>query len=67
MLADEQTSPEQFAIYRRMTQERRLAVAESLFRTARNLKAAWLRSQHQDWTENQVAQEVARIFANART
>jgi len=41
--------------------------AESLCWSARELKAAWLRSQHGDWTENQVAREVARIFANARS
>jgi hypothetical protein len=67
MLADEQTSPEQQEIFRRMTPERRLAMAESLWWTAWELKAAWLRSQHRDWTENQVTREVARIFANART
>jgi hypothetical protein len=35
MLTDEQTSPEQFAIYRRMTPERRLAQAEQLLDGAR--------------------------------
>lgn len=67
MLADEQTTPEQFAIYRRMTPERRLAVAESLCLTARRMKAAWLRSLHPDWSEEQIKREVARIFSNARS
>jgi len=67
MLADEQTSPEQFAIYRSMTPERRLALAESLCWTAREMKAAWLRSQHADWSESQISQEVVRIFSHART
>jgi len=67
MLADEQTSPEQFAIYRRMTPERRLALAEGLYWTAREMKAAWLRAQHADWSEEQVSREVTRIFSNART
>lgn len=67
MLADEQTSPEQFAAYRRMTPERRLAQAERLYWTARELKAAWLRSLHPDWSEEQVAREVTRIFLNARS
>ncbi|HEU0039014.1 MAG TPA: hypothetical protein VFR76_07050 [Verrucomicrobiae bacterium] len=67
MLADEQPSPEQFAIYRRMSPERRLALAEGLYWTAREMKAAWLRTQHADWSEEQVLREVTRIFSNART
>ena len=67
MLADEQPSPEQLAIYRRMSPERRLALAEGLYWTAREMKAAWLRAQHADWSEAQVLREVTRIFSNART
>ena len=67
MLADEQTSAEQFAIYRRMTPEGRLALAEGLYWTARTMKTAWLRAQHADWSAEQVAREVTRIFSNART
>jgi len=67
MLTDEQTSPEQFASYRRMTPERRLALAEQLCWTAREMKTSWLRSQHPDWPEEQVRREVARIFSHART
>jgi hypothetical protein len=67
VLADEQPSPEQLAIYRRMTPERRLALAEGLYWTARRMKTAWLRSQHADWSEARVLQEVTRIFSNART
>jgi hypothetical protein len=67
MLPDEQTSPEQFAIFRRMTPERRLALAESLFWTAREMKKSWLRAQHADWSEEQIARETTRIFRHART
>jgi Rv0078B-related antitoxin len=67
MLADEQTSPEQFEIYRRMTPERRLAIAEQLYWTARRMKSSWLRSQHPDWPEEKVLREVTRIFSHART
>jgi len=49
-----------------MTPERRLALAEGLCWMARDMKAAWLRTLHADWTEEQVAQEVARIFSHAR-
>jgi len=67
MHADEQTSPEQFVILRSMTPERRLALAEGLCWMARDMKAAWLWTLHANWTEEQVAQEVARIFSHART
>lgn len=67
MLQDEKTSPEQFEAFRRMSPSRRLALAEQLYWSARELKAAWLRSQHADWSEAQVAQEVTRIFRHART
>ena len=53
MLPDEQTSPEQHAVFRQMTPERRLSLAEQLYWSARNLKSAGLRAQHGDWTEEQ--------------
>ena len=67
MLPDEQASPEQIAIFRRMTPEWRLALAERLYWSAREMKAAWLRAQHADWSEEQVLREVTRIFLHART
>jgi hypothetical protein len=67
VLADEQASPEQLAIFRQMTPERRLSLAEQLYWSARELKAAWLRAQHADWSEQQVAREVTRFFTHART
>ena len=67
MLKDEQAPPEQIAAFRRMSPERRLALAEQLYWSAREWKAAWLRTQHGDWSEEQVRAEVTRIFSNART
>ena len=67
MLPDEQTSAEQVAIFGHMTPQRRLALAEQLYWSARELKTAWLRAQHPDWTERQIAREVTRIFTHART
>jgi hypothetical protein len=67
MLPDEQPTPEQLAIYRGMSPERRLEIAEQLYWDARELKAAWVRVQHPDWSETQIAREVTRIFTNART
>jgi hypothetical protein len=65
MLRDEQTSPEQFAAYRAMTGAQRLQVAEQLYWSARKMKLAGLRSQHPDWTEQQLEDEVRRIFTGA--
>jgi hypothetical protein len=67
MLPDEQTAPEQYESFRRMTPERRLALAEQLYWTARELKAAWLRRQHTDWSEDQITRETTRLFTHART
>ena len=67
MLADEQTSLEQFEAYRRMLPERRLALAEQLYWSARQLKGAWLRQCHPDWSDAEVAHEVTRIFTHARS
>ena len=67
MLPDEQTSPEQYEAFRRMPPERRLALAESLYWSARAWKAAWLRAQHPEWSGEQVAREVTRLFLHART
>jgi len=67
MLADEQASPEQIEAFRRMPPERRLALAERLYWSARRMKAAWLRQQHPDWVPEQIDAEVRRIFLHART
>jgi hypothetical protein len=67
VLLDEEMSPEQIEAYRRMTPERRLALAEQLYWSAREWKAAGLRVQHPDWSEAQVAREVTRVFLHART
>jgi hypothetical protein len=67
MWPDEGTCPEQIEISRRMTSGRRLEIAEQLYWSARKWKAAWLKAQHADWSEEQVAREVTRIFRDART
>jgi hypothetical protein len=65
MLADEQTSPEQFALLRALSGERRLQLAEEMFWSSRRLKAAGVRYQHPDWSEEKVIAEVNRIFLHA--
>ena len=67
MLRDEQTTHEQFEAFRRMTPERRLALAENLYWSARELKKSWLRKLHADWTDQEISDEVTRLFNNARS
>jgi hypothetical protein len=67
MLPDEQASAEQIEAFRRMPPERRLALAEQLYWSAREWKAAWLRTRHPEWSEEQVQREIIRIFRHART
>jgi hypothetical protein len=66
MLLDEQLDPKQIEIYRKMTPQQRLAVAEQLYWSAREWKAAALRARHPEWSEKTVAEEVTRIFRDAR-
>jgi hypothetical protein len=67
MLPDEQPSPEQIAIWRRMTPERRMELAQDLYWTAREFKASGIKSRHPDWGDEQVKAEVTQIFRNSRT
>ena len=53
-------------IFRKMTGGQKLKLSMRLYWSARRLKAAWLRQQHPDWTEEQVQNEVTEIFKHAR-
>jgi hypothetical protein len=66
-LAQGESSPEQIALLQRMTPGQRWDAAHRLYWTMRRHKAAFLQSQHPDWTEEQVTNEVRRIFSHART
>jgi hypothetical protein len=58
-------SPEEIRILRAMTPEQKLRAVESLYWTARGLKAAWLRSKHPGWSEGEVQRKVRDIFLHA--
>lgn len=55
-------TPEYIATLRRMTGAQKLRTAFQMYWGARRLKAARLRQQHPDWTEEQVQQRVKEIF-----
>ncbi len=59
--------PSQIEALRRMTPEQRWKAAYNLYWTMRRHKAAFLHSQHPDWPEQQVQDEVRRLFFHART
>ena len=52
-------------IVRRLTPAQKLAVMQELWQQAWDLKAAGLRAQHPDWTEQQVQACVREIFGGA--
>jgi len=58
---------EQQKILRAMTPTQKLRAAERLYYSARQLKAAALRAQHPDWTEEAIQQAVRQIFLYARS
>ncbi|HEY6166516.1 MAG TPA: hypothetical protein VI454_00660 [Verrucomicrobiae bacterium] len=66
-LADDDPSPMQITLWRAMTGQRRLKLAEAMYWEARGLKTAGVRYQHPDWPEEKVTAEVNRIFLNARS
>lgn len=64
---DERPSAEYLAALRRLSGAQRLRTAAALYWGARKLKAAALRDQHPDWTEEEVERRVKEIFLYAVT
>ena len=58
---------EHLRILRAMTPEQKLRTAEGLYDSARELKAAVLRADHPEWTEEQVQRAVREWLLYARS
>lgn len=58
--------PKQVEIFRRMSPGERWHMAERLYWSARNLKAAHLRALHPNWSEQQVQSAVKEAFMHVR-
>ena len=58
-------TPEEIRILRAMSPEQKLKAMEDMYWAARALKAAWLRSQHPNWSEEEIQREVRAIFMKA--
>ncbi|MCC6696738.1 MAG: hypothetical protein IT365_14000 [Candidatus Hydrogenedentes bacterium] len=52
---------------RDMTPAQKLDAMQRIYNTARDLKAAGLRMQHPDWTEDQIEAALREAFLYART
>ena len=59
--------PEQKRIYQKMMAEQKLRIMTELYHSARELKVAGLRSQHPDWSEEEIKERIREIFLYART
>ena len=59
--------PEQIKIYRLMTPAQKLDVSLKLYHSAKALKAAALKQQHPEWSEEEIKKKVNEIFLYART
>ena len=59
--------PKQKLIFKSMTPEEKLKVALRLIYSSRELKAAGLRVNHPNWTEEEIRKKVREIFLYART
>lgn len=59
-------TPEYAETLRQMTGQEKLKAAFALWRAARRLKAAAIREQHPEWSEEQVEREVKETFLRAR-
>ncbi len=60
-------SNEHLEILKKMSPQQKLEAAMNLYHSARKLKAAWLRQQHSDWSEQEIEQAVREAFVNARS
>ncbi len=59
--------PLQKKIFQSMTPGKKLELSMSLYFSARKLKAAALRNQNPDWSEEKIDNKVKEIFLYART
>jgi len=59
--------PEQKRIFQSMSAEQKLIAALKLYYSAKELKAAGLRVQNPDWSEDMIRDKIREIFLYART
>ena len=52
-------------IFKKMSAQQKLEVAMSLYYSAKELKSAWLRQRHTEWSDEKIEQAVREAFDNA--
>jgi hypothetical protein len=57
--------PEQIKIFKSLSPEAKLIIAENLYTSAKKLKGAAIRQQHPNWSEEKIARKVKEIFLYA--
>ena len=57
--------PEQKRIYQSMTPEQKVNIVFDLYHAARQMKSAYLKKRHPDWTDEMIEQKVREIFLYA--
>lgn len=55
----------QYEYLKKMSPQQKWEAAMNLYYSAKELKAAWLRRLHSDWSDQQINQAVKEAFANA--
>jgi len=63
----ERLTPEQIAAYRQMSPGEKLAMAEQMYWDAWKSKAADVRREHPEWSEDEIEAEVRRIYFDAQS
>jgi len=61
---DDRIDPVMAEVLKRKSPAERLAIAGGMWRSARRLTAASLRSRHPDWSDTQIAQETAKRLSH---
>ena len=54
-------------VLRKMSPQQKLEAAMNLYYSAKELKTAWLRQLHTEWSDQKIKQTVREAFANARS
>jgi len=54
-------------IYQAMTPEQKIKIVFDLYHSARELKRAYLKELHPDWSENKIQKKFREIFLYARS
>lgn len=53
--------------FKNMSAEKKLLLSMQLYYSAKELKRAWLKQQHKDWTEEKIENKLKEIFFYARS